>query len=248
MLEKLRELGLTDYERRVYETLLRLRSASGGKISKKSGVPHGKTYLALQSLESKGLITILPTKPKTFKVIKPEEGIKFFANKKIQEIEDLSKLLINSTKDIELEKKEEVKEDLIMLKDRKEIFDYAAEQFRNAKKEVFLISKGEKIPERLYREMSRFKKRGIDFRFIVFKFDEENKEHLRKKHRKTNLRYYPVGLFSLVVVDSKEAEIIVRNPSNLSDEIGVLFQNKAIAEQMRDYFLMVWKKAKPIKF
>ncbi|MFH0986833.1 MAG: helix-turn-helix domain-containing protein, partial [Candidatus Micrarchaeota archaeon] len=240
MLERLKELGLTDYELRVYEALLKSGSATGGEISKKSGVPHGKTYMSLQALESKGLITILPTKPKVFKLIEPSKGIKIFSGKKIQEIEDLSELLISSARQFEPEEESVVKEDLIILNNRKEIFDYGAEQFANAKKEVFLISKGEKTTTKIYREMEKFKKRGVDFKFIVFKFDEENKDILRQYYSGVELRHYPVGQFTLFVTDGKEADIIVRNPKNLSDELGIVFQNRAIAKQMRDYFLMIW--------
>ncbi|MBW3022798.1 helix-turn-helix domain-containing protein, partial [Candidatus Woesearchaeota archaeon] len=47
----LKELGLTENEAKAYETLLRLGKTSASHISKESGVPYGRIYNVLSSLE-----------------------------------------------------------------------------------------------------------------------------------------------------------------------------------------------------
>ena len=67
MKETLKKLGLTDYEIKVYITLMEYGSLTGREISIKSGVPQGRTYDILSKLEEIGLVSILPRKPKIFR-------------------------------------------------------------------------------------------------------------------------------------------------------------------------------------
>lgn len=52
----LKQAGLDRHETDLYLSLVKLREASAGELSKKSGVPRTYTYKVLESLEDKGLI------------------------------------------------------------------------------------------------------------------------------------------------------------------------------------------------
>lgn len=60
MLEKLRQLGWSEYEARAYVALLRLHSANGYRVGKESGVPTAKVYEALARLVERGAARLLP--------------------------------------------------------------------------------------------------------------------------------------------------------------------------------------------
>jgi len=62
----LSELGLTQNETKAYETLLHKGKSTAAELSKDSGVVYGRIYDVLASLESKGLIKIIPEKTKKF--------------------------------------------------------------------------------------------------------------------------------------------------------------------------------------
>jgi sugar-specific transcriptional regulator TrmB len=55
VVEKLKRVGLTEYEARVYLSLLRDHLNSASKLSKKSGVPRTKIYSVLRSLHEKSI-------------------------------------------------------------------------------------------------------------------------------------------------------------------------------------------------
>src|SRR3989338_3107099 len=93
MEEGLRKLGLTDYETKVYVTLLSEGTSKGGEISKKSRVPQGRTYEVLHKLAEKGFVQELKTTPKLFKPIDPKVAIKVLVNNKRKEIDALEKTL-----------------------------------------------------------------------------------------------------------------------------------------------------------
>jgi sugar-specific transcriptional regulator TrmB len=62
-LRKMMERGLTEYQARVYLTLLDLGAASASQISPLAKVPRTRIYSTMQQLHQKGLVQILPETP-----------------------------------------------------------------------------------------------------------------------------------------------------------------------------------------
>jgi sugar-specific transcriptional regulator TrmB len=69
--EKLRRIGLTEYEGRAYLALLGSQMSMVVSVSKKFGVPRTKTYAVLESLGRKGWVKIYPGVPLLFKALDP---------------------------------------------------------------------------------------------------------------------------------------------------------------------------------
>jgi sugar-specific transcriptional regulator TrmB len=71
--EKLRRIGLTEYEAKAYLALLNTHLNTATKISEKSSVPRTRIYSVLESLGQKGWIRIYSGVPLLFKAIAPNE-------------------------------------------------------------------------------------------------------------------------------------------------------------------------------
>ncbi|MBI4394366.1 MAG: TrmB family transcriptional regulator [Euryarchaeota archaeon] len=67
-LNRMQEFGLTEYEARAYLALLDLDIAHAGKVADLSRVPRTKIYQALDGLEAKHLIKVIPERPKKYAV------------------------------------------------------------------------------------------------------------------------------------------------------------------------------------
>jgi len=96
-IEKLREIGLTEGEIKVYLALLELGSSTKGPIAKKAKVSESKVYEIIDRLKNKGLVTSV-LKKKNSKEIQNYKAsnpilLKDFLNKKREEIEKEEKLL-----------------------------------------------------------------------------------------------------------------------------------------------------------
>ncbi len=65
---KLQEHGLTEYEARAYLALLDLETSEASPIADLARVPRTKIYQALDGLETKKLITVIPERPKRYSV------------------------------------------------------------------------------------------------------------------------------------------------------------------------------------
>jgi sugar-specific transcriptional regulator TrmB len=65
-------LGITEYEAKVYLSLLSSHPASAYTISQHSGVPHSRVYDVTRRLIERGLVASTGTKPEMFSALAPE--------------------------------------------------------------------------------------------------------------------------------------------------------------------------------
>ncbi len=69
--EFLKNARLTNYEIKIYMTLLQTNNLNARDLSRKSGVPVGRIYDVLFELQEKGLIEIQDSRPKIYKAVSP---------------------------------------------------------------------------------------------------------------------------------------------------------------------------------
>ena len=87
----LKEIGLTESEKKVYLALLRLGTSTRNNIVKESGISGSKVYEVLEKLQEKGLIsTFIENKIKNFKPTNPNQLLNYLEQKK-EEISSLEK-------------------------------------------------------------------------------------------------------------------------------------------------------------
>jgi HTH-type transcriptional regulator, sugar sensing transcriptional regulator len=65
IVKTLRSCGLTEYESKVYFTLLLTQRSKMWDLSKRSAVPQPKIYLTVEGLVEKGLVDVIEETPKT---------------------------------------------------------------------------------------------------------------------------------------------------------------------------------------
>ena len=71
IVEQLEKVGLTEYEAKIYLSLLRSRFNSATLLAERSEVPRTKIYTVLESLKRKGRIKIYSCSPLLFKPVDP---------------------------------------------------------------------------------------------------------------------------------------------------------------------------------
>jgi sugar-specific transcriptional regulator TrmB len=248
--DALRKLGLTEYEAKSYLALLTYGPMEGRKVAEKSEVPPTRVFDALKSLAKKGFVSITSEKPMMFQAIDTETAVKGFLNEKINSLQSIEKTVIESLKNI---KKplvtEEIKEKVIVTHGFENMFKIATDMFEKAKREMLILSRGEEIPYSYKIAWKKATNRGIKTRFIAQKYDKENIHILKEfKELGATIRYYPSKDYTIAVQDKERVTIIVKNPLNPKDRVVTLFDSKDLAKALADWFEVIWKKAKPIKF
>ncbi len=71
VIDKLKKVGLTEYEAKVYLALLNTHLSTATQAAEKSGVPRTKIYFVLESLKDKGWVKVYSGVPLLFKAIAP---------------------------------------------------------------------------------------------------------------------------------------------------------------------------------
>lgn len=243
--EFLEEIGLSQYEKKTYISLLRIGRSKSKKISKESGVSYGRIYEILDKLEDKGLITIFPTEPKTFDAVDPKLALKFFLKKQEERLSNLKSVVNN----LVVPKKNErlIEEDkTFVLQGKQKQLAMIGEMHERAEKEILMIpGVYEPSPTRNIATL-RALNNGVKIKRLIRAINPINKDILLKsvelgeEVRKNNLP----GL-RLIVADDKEAMISIVNPSS-NERISIYTTNKDFAKSMSTFFESLWQSSKKI--
>jgi sugar-specific transcriptional regulator TrmB len=87
MLEKLKKLGLTEYEAKIYMTLVEHGSMDTKQLSVNSKVPQNRIYELAISLENKGFVKSLVGAPKKLEAIDFDSAKETFIRKKKEDLQ-----------------------------------------------------------------------------------------------------------------------------------------------------------------
>jgi sugar-specific transcriptional regulator TrmB len=96
MLEKLRQLGWSEYEAKAYLALLRQNPATGYRIARESGVPTAKVYEAVARLVERGAAQLLPApagETSQYVPVPPEEVMAGLRARHARMLDELSREL-----------------------------------------------------------------------------------------------------------------------------------------------------------
>lgn len=248
--ENLKEIGLTGYEAKSYLVLVKYGTMSAREVAKKSGVPPTRVFDTLKLLVDKGFVFLISQKPMVFQAVKPEIAIKGFIERKIKNLENLEKTSLDSLKMLEKPTTgEKIEEKIYVISGFEKMYDAVNTNIDKTKKELLVFSIGEKIPYLTEIAIRKAVKRGVTFRFITSKYDEENVIYLKKLESMGALvRYYKAEDYSIAIYDREIANIVVRGPTDMKERIATFFENKNLAKAFVIWFETIWKKGRPIKF
>lgn len=102
VVEKLRQVGLTEYEAKVYLALLNTHLNTATQVSEKSGVPRTKIYSVLEALKNKGWVRVYSGVPLLFKAVAPRavfEKVKGDLERFLESVQTTLKEEVNDMKE-----------------------------------------------------------------------------------------------------------------------------------------------------
>ena len=248
MEQELRKLGLSEYESKVYLTLVRYGSLEGRKLSKLSSVPQSKIYEVLYRLAEKKFVLILEVKPKLFKAIEPRTAIKNFLLSKKQEIETLGRTIPNKLKSLKKFVEPQTSELITVYRGEKNTHPLVINKFITAKKYVKDMFTFEYMPNSVLREVIKCIEKGVKIYMLATKKDEDNIKLIRKiKKLGVEVRYFPVKAIRLAIKDGVESYQMIVNPKNMLDRVSIVIESNELTKALEHYFDYLWQKAKIIK-
>jgi PAS domain S-box-containing protein len=175
LLSGLTQLGLTQYESKVYSTLVTSGTCTAKDISNICGIPYGKTYEVINSLVNRGFAVVLPVKPMKYKPVDCEETLRILQSNLSRELEH-AKTVFSSLK--EKQKEIEVREprgSFWVLHGRSAINNKIEGLIRKARKSIMLFLSGNAIHRMMYFKelLEQKRKDGVDISVITTKHSDE---------------------------------------------------------------------------
>jgi len=250
MIEKLKQLGLTKYESKIYLALLKYGSMGSRKISEKSEVPPTRVHDTLRSLEGRGVAIKIQENPMIFKPMDKDTAIKNIVNKKISDLQSLKEDVLKSLKNVKQIKKDEIIDKVKVMVGHGQLFSKVDELLACVEKNYYVFSVGESVPNYYLKMWRKIIKRGIDSKFIVTKNDQENKELIEKFYKyEIPMRFYPIypnDTFSFGIFDEKISIITIKNSETPKERISLLLDSPGLSMALLKFFKETWKKGKPI--
>ena len=233
--EALQELGLKRRESLCYTALLELGSSKIGAIVKKTGIPSSKIYEILDKLIKRGLVSYVKIgKIKHYQASDPKTLLNYIDEKKKKVEEVLPQLLLKQ----KLSKKRSVE----MFEGQKALFSLFTNLIKDAKaKEQYLIfsineeNKNDAANLFFKNLAARRKEKKLDVRLL-----KNMKYYKKEKHTKLKLKYTEFNLPQGITIFRNTVIIL----SWVESPIAIKVESEIISNQLREFFLDLWKIAK----
>jgi sugar-specific transcriptional regulator TrmB len=247
--EILKKLGLSEYEIRVFLTLVTMGSMNYRILCRDSGVPTGKIYQVLSTLESKGFVEISQERPKIISAAEPKRA---FRHRLRQIEEDFNNLELETRDALQsIQFQYNLKYDKIQ-GIVSEIFDGGAssansirESLLKAEEEV-LFSTGEVFGNLQIEDLfGVVLKRGVGIKAIIAKSQSKNLSTI--DHISTlgiNVRQLDLLPAKYFVVDDKYVSLLI---DGYQSNLCVQIQGSAMCRVFREKFMETWNRAVPFQ-
>lgn len=242
-LEKMKELGLTEYQARVYLTLLDLGVSKASQIPTISRVPRTRIYSTMNQLHEKGLVEILPESPIKYRPVPISDYLESVAESHMQLASDIA------SKKEELEEEFAVKGGLEIeeigrfeaIYGRRNVRERLTRMYEEAESEILSIGTAESpiriVRSRLPTIEEKFKL-GVGMKY-AFPIDSSNKDNAQMLSQYADVKNIDLNLsIYFLVVDSKQAFLCHPIPPDESflkgDDIAIWTNDVGIAEALRN--------------
>jgi len=246
--------GLTEYQARVYLTLLDLGSATASQISPLSKVPRTRIYATMQQLHEKGLVQILPETPLRYKAVPFATYLHALADDMRSRAKQIDAGLDTLAREfaISAQKEPESRGRFEAIYGRKNVRERLLKMYDGATREVIGIGTT-KSPGRILGafmpDLVDKAKQGVRLKY-AFCFTPENRDDVRALLKHAEVRHIDFMMpVYMHVFDGKE--FLMSHPipdddsSYRGDDIAIWTDDLAIADAMSEMAERIWEMGTP---
>jgi sugar-specific transcriptional regulator TrmB len=249
--KSMESLGLTNYEIRVYTTLLFSGSTTAAEISKKSGVPYSKIYDVLNNLYERGWTYSDNSRPQNFFPKSPSTAVEAMMVEMENSFRSYRNILINELMPIYEKTGLKEKPDIWVVSGLLNIADKVTEIIKSSKEEILIAIP--KLPEKVIKTIQPFLRELFEkgVKIIVLASEETNEEVIKSISRVAEIRLKNSMFGGGVIGDSKQVLILLgegkSDINNNYDLIAIWAEHVGLAGFAKDYFKYLWEDAIRIK-
>jgi sugar-specific transcriptional regulator TrmB/predicted hydrocarbon binding protein len=250
-LRKMQNLGLTEYQARIYLTLLDLGEAIASQLPSLSRVPRTRIYSTMNQLHEKGLVEIIPEKPTKYVPVPVETFINKVAERKRLEAKELEMNVEDYTREFAIAPSVEVEKPgkFEAIYGRRNVRERLAKMYDEAEKEILFIGTWAS-PTRLVRArlpwIEEKSKEGLVLKY-AFPADSTTIDDVKVLENLTDVRTIDMNLpIYFIVKDSVELLLChpIPNDENVhrGDDISIWTDDKGMVAAMKAIAESIWEE------
>lgn len=241
----MQDFGLTDYETRIYLTLLQYEEMAASEISKTANVPFSRVYEILSDLEEKGWIESNDNRPKNFRARPPLIALEN-TKSSIERVQKMNETQILGELQPLFENKESFeKPEIWIVRGENNIIERAKDTISQSRKEVLLalpfITKN--ISENVSPLLIYLKSRGIKVTILA---SDVSSRILKKFNQIAEIRVRDKMFGGGIISDSKEVLLLLGGESEGSEPIAICSSHISLAKFAKEYFEWLFNTSKKI--
>jgi HTH-type transcriptional regulator, sugar sensing transcriptional regulator len=262
----LKEMGLSTYESRVWETLLRRGQADAQTLTREADVPFGRIYEVLNALIKKRIVEVQNTRPKLYRPKRTKEVLDRLVASKKREMQAGFRRLEEAAERI---KRQFEHIDRILPKDEifvsvalghKEISDLVREALYSAEDEILVTKNPANIPQKQLRSLDENARllaerasHGINVKVMFAEAVSRPTKIVGAAAEKTGnglfqVRIFPGTISRFSVIDRRYVLYHITDPYEPDDGIALIqLFSKKLAEHMCQVFLNCWRNSLPFQ-
>jgi sugar-specific transcriptional regulator TrmB len=247
--------GLTEYQARVYLTLLDLDTATASQVTPHARVPRTRIYATMQQLHEKGLVEIIPETPLRYTAVPFARFLEKTAEELRERAEALEKNVESLAKEFAVigQVAPEEKGRFEAIYGRRNARERLIKMYENVEKAWIGIGTS-RSPGRVMRGFGEHiiekASKGVRFRY-AFPVTPENQKDVDRLAKYAEIRsvdfYVPMYMH---VADAREFIMSHPIPDDDSfyrgDDICIWTDDKALAQAVANIMLRTWEGAKQV--
>ncbi|MHC1632001.1 MAG: TrmB family transcriptional regulator [Methanotrichaceae archaeon] len=247
-IKALQDIGLTEYEARVYTALVKIKTGIASEIHLISGIPRSAVYGALNKLEERGIVEVQHTKPMQYKVISPAKTFEKFRSSFLFEARNALAALEDVYRVEGTENQSE--ESMWMCRGGKNVYDKVLEQIKSAHEDIYitaysvLLNLGTRYQlfQDIKQALADALKRSVTLRIICGN-EEECKQVLDKlpgAHVRTSSWNELEGC--LILVDKMSSLVVIYSGQDTNQTSAISTEGSNIVSMFQHFAEALWER------
>ena len=242
----LHNLGLTDYEMRVYITLLERGNMTANQISEAAGVPYSKIYEVLESLESKGWIGSEGGRPAKFYPRSPITALEVNRMRIERRLKTYENIVISELLPLYESGGLRERPDVWILRGELNVLSKLKDLLSNCDLELQIATPwiNKQLANILLPTLTMIRAKGGSAQIMLS--SSCSKSIAKRLGEYAEVRFRDQLFGGGIIADSREAIIILRGEKK-KPTLAIWSDHIGLAKIAKIYFEYLWKDAEPLK-
>jgi len=236
----LKEMGLTEYESKIYLSLLEIGAVTASRISEHANIPYSKIYEALNSLEEKGWIETQSSRPRRYYPRSPTEALEAVKLRLESTMKNWEKSVLKELQPLYDKIEVREKPDIWILRGEFNIIMKLREMLENTKIELMIAAPhlAANFLDALVPTLKKLANTGVNLLVMVSRNVGDDLLHEISKIAEVRMRDRMFG--GGVIADGREALLLLGEDK---PSLIIWSDHMSLVKFAKDYFQHLWNTA-----